>query len=158
MNRIKSAVSNLFQIKAILFGISIFLVVYVPVLEQRSNRDFGCHDCGFEGRQVLLLLLASSTLLIKRNWSVIISLLASLKLVCTFGYLTFWNTELRIGSISHLSNWMVLQDSISWVYEWNSMWLIELFITLIISFYSIQFLWQSIFQKFLRNLKPNKQI
>lgn len=149
MNQIKSAFLTLFQPKAILFGISIFLFIYVSVLEVRATQAYGCWNCGFDLRYGFLLVIASSTLLVKKHWSVIISLLASLKVVYTFGYLTLWNTELRTDSTSNLSIWMVLQDSISFSYEWNSIMFIELFIALAISIYAILFLWKSVSQKYL---------
>lgn len=150
MSRIKSAFLTLFQPKAILFGISIFLFVYVSVLEQRSNQAFGCWDCGFDTRRVFLLLVASFTLLIERNWSVIISLLASLKIVYTISYLAFWNMAIR-SDVSNQSNLMILSDSISWAYEWKPILFAELIVGLIILISAILLLWQNISQKFLRN-------
>ena len=150
MKPIKSTLLFLFQPKAILFGISIFLFIYVYVSEWRDNHAFGCYDCGFYTRQVLLLLTASSVLLIKRTWSVIISLLCSLKIVYTIGYLAFWNMAIR-SDVSHPNNLIILRDSISWAYEWKPILFIELIIALIIIIYAKVFLWQRISQKFFRN-------
>jgi hypothetical protein len=151
MSLIKSTLLSFFHPKAILFGISVFIFGYIYVTELRGNFAFGCYDCGFLTRQAFLVLVASAALLVKRNWSVIISLLCSLKVLYTIGYVTFWNRAIIGGdSISQLNCWTVLKESIALSYETNSILFVELFITSIIIAYAILFLCESFSQKFLR--------
>jgi len=150
VKRIKSAFVFLLQPKAVLFGISVFLFAYIFVTELRFESTWGCYNCGFNTRQAFLILIASFFLLIKRNWTVSIALLASLKVIYSIGFIIFWNKTIRSYPTNHLTNWAILYDSITWsYYELEVIWFVELSIALIIFIYALLFLQQRFREKFL---------
>lgn len=152
MHRIKSKLLFLLQLRAILVGISAFIFGYVYITEMRENLAFGCYDCGFYIRQVFLILIASAALLVNRNWSLIISLLASLKVIYSIGYQTFWNLQIRDSvnqeSFNQMSSWIIFRDSLIWSLETHPIWLVELLIVSIVFFYAISLLWKKHSYKF----------
>ena len=147
-NKLKKAVIYLLKPKAIFFGAAIFLLIYVSVEERKSMEIVGCWDCGWETRQAFYLLVASAGLLISRFWGAAISLLASVKVIYSVGYVTFWNNMAEVRGV-----WHILKESLRWTYQAHPEYFVEILIAALISLYAISFLWRNISQRYLSN--PN---
>jgi len=130
--------------KAIFLGVAIFLLIYVFDNERRVQEIVGCYDCGWATRQAFFLLIASLGLLLGRLWSVIISLLASVKVIYSVGYSALWNNiaEVRGG-------WRILKESVGWTYEAHPEYFAEILLAVLVGSYAISFLWRSISRKYL---------
>jgi len=98
--------------KAIIWGTAILLLLYVAYRERRTEELVGCWDCGWETRQAFYLLIAASTLSIPRRWPAVVSLLAGVKVLCSVGYLAFWN-----DITEDIGFWHILKASLRWTYE-----------------------------------------
>jgi hypothetical protein len=87
--RATQILSHLFKPRAIAFGGSIFLLIYVGYHERGIERIAGCWDCGWETRQTFYLMVAALGLLIGRLWSTVVSVTASIKVVVSVGLVAF---------------------------------------------------------------------
>jgi hypothetical protein len=97
--KVKRLILFLLQPKAIIFGIAIFLFIYVLDNERRIQEIVGCYNCGWNTRQAFFLLIASFSLLLGGFWSAIISLLASVKVLYSIGYVAFWNNIPKFAGV-----------------------------------------------------------
>lgn len=111
-NKLKNAITYLLQPKAIIFGVAVFLLIYVHDSERRVQELVGCYDCRWDTRQAFYLLIASLGLLLGRLWSVIISLLAGVKVIYSVGYLALCNNMAEVRGVGR-----ILKESFRWTYE-----------------------------------------
>jgi hypothetical protein len=144
-DKLKKAIIFLLQPKAIIFGVAVFLLIYVYDSERRVMESVSCYDCGWDTRQAYYLLIASLGLLLDRLWSVIISLFASVKVIYSVGYVAFWNmAEVRaVGGI--------LKESLRWTYEAHPEYFVEIIIAMVIGSYATSFIWRNISRRYLSN-------
>ncbi len=145
-NKLKKAIIFLLQPKAIIFGVAVFLLIYVHDSERRVMEIVGCYDCGWDTRQAFYLLIASLGLLLGRLWSVIISLLASVKVIYSVGYLAFWNNMAEVRGIGR-----ILKESLRWTYEAHPEYFVEIIIAVLIGSYAASFIWRNISRRCLSN-------
>jgi hypothetical protein len=144
-SKLKKAIIFLLQPTAIIFGVAIFLLIYVYDSERRVMESVSCYDCGWDTRQAYYLLMASLGLLLGRLWCVIISLFASVKVIYSVGYVAFWSmAEVRVvGGI--------LKESLRWTYEAHPEYFVEIIIVMVIGSYATSFIWRNISRRYLSN-------
>jgi len=142
--KVKRLILFLLQPKAIIFGMAIFLFICVLDNERRVQEIVGCYDCGWNTRQAFFLLIASCSLLLGRFWSAIISLLASVKVIYSIGYVAFWNNIAEVHG-----SWRILKESLRWTYEAHQGYFAEFLLAVIVGSYATSFLWRNIFRRYL---------
>jgi len=98
--------------RILLFAAAVLLLIYVRYYEYQIERFAGCYDCGWETRQAFYLLLGVVGLLVRRWWSLVISLLLVLKVLYAIGRITFWNNIAeKHGALA------ILKSSLAWSSE-----------------------------------------
>ena len=141
-NNLKKTVCFLLQPKALLFGVAIFLLIYIHDSERKIIEVAGCYDCRWDTRQALFLLIASFGLLIGRPWGAVISLLAALKVVYSVGSLVCFNNVAEAQG-----GWRILEASLAWTRETHPEYFVEITAAVLIAAYSAVFIWRRIFQR-----------
>ncbi|HEU0144055.1 MAG TPA: hypothetical protein VFQ47_04655 [Nitrososphaera sp.] len=144
--KVKRLIMFLLQPKAIFLGAAIFLFIYVFDNERRVEEIVGCYDCGWDTRQAFYLLIASLGLLLGRLWSVVISLLASVKVIYSVGYLAFWNNMAEVRGVGR-----ILKESLRWTYEAHPEYFVEIIIAVLIGSYATSSIWWHISRRYLSN-------
>jgi hypothetical protein len=144
--KVKRTFLSLLHPKAIFFGLTLFLLIYVWDKESKMIEIVGCYDCGWFSRQVLFLFIASLGLLVNRFWGAIISLLLSMKVAYSSGHETFWNNMAEVNG-----NWRILKESLRWAYQSHPEFFIEIFVAVLIGLYATFFLWRDISRRYSSN-------
>ena len=140
-NKIRKTTLFLLQPKAVIFGVTVFLLFYIHYSEQKTIEFVGCYDCGWDTRQALLLLIASFCLLIGKPWPAVVSLLAALKVIYSVGSLAFFNNVVEAQG-----GWRILKASLAWTRETHPEYFVEIAVAVLIAAYSAAFIGRKIFR------------
>ena len=98
--------------RVLLLVAAVFLLIYVRYYEYQIENFAGCYDCGWETRQAFYLLLGVVGLLVRRWWSLAISILLALRVLYAIGRITFWNNIAETpGALA------ILKSSLAWSSE-----------------------------------------
>jgi hypothetical protein len=145
-SEVKRLILVLLRPKAIFLGAAIFLFIYVLDNERRIEAIVGCHVCGWDTSQAFLLPIAATALLIGRFWGLVISLLASLKVIYSIGYLALWSNFAEARGL-----WHIWKASLNWTFETHPEYFAEILLAVLIALYAARFLWQPVSRKYLSN-------
>ena len=98
--------------RAVLIGATVIVLIYVARHEARVHEFAGCYDCGWNLRQALLLVVGAVLLLFRFFWTAVVSLLASLKVIYSVGYMTFFNNFMEVHG-----TWQIVRTSTYWAWK-----------------------------------------
>jgi hypothetical protein len=143
--QLKRSLSYLLDLKAVLFGFTLFNFVWMWVRESRIQWQWLDYDYFENTHRVFLLLLASAGLLLKRWWSFLLTMLLG---GWVLNDLVF--RPLQAASLAHgvaplswfsLRNWWVL------MYEFQPQYIIHIGIAAVIFIYAALLLWKWVYSR-----------
>ena len=133
-----------FTPKAIVFGATIFLLIYVRFEERRIQDFSGCWNCGWQTRQALPLFVAAASVLVLRWWTALLAFLTSLKVAASVTFVGVLDNPLELER-----PWPILKSSCGINYERHPEFFFEIGIALFLTWVSSRYIYRILQTRFL---------